>query len=906
MRKELELMEIIDQYLTNEMNETDRKTFETRLENEPKLRELFEQQKALMKGLKRHQIRSKVKKAKKTYQAMKTLKTLLLGTAVILAAATAFYYFNNKGFTENILPELNESGEKIWSDADRFLKAQKFNIQNQDTLLYSKEGVVISIPENAFLDANGKVVEGPFDIEYKEALNPEDILKAGLSTKSGSNLLETGGMFYLNATKNGQQLYFNPDQKIMADVPTKDAKEDMQLFEGVRQADGSIDWQNPQPIINPLHPLDILKMDLYPPNYLDTVHSLGKDAKDKRYTDSLYYSYASLFGDNHGDMQMYFEDDAEASLDELLADTTVATEDAAETSNCSIELNAMCNHYNNRTLSEIKGGDFELKFITKGLEPLKNLNKRYAGKPVSYYQRAELEMKVKIKKGFKLVFANDQDNSDFARTWQWRNRNSRQNLGFYGFYTFNPSYSQTESPFAESNYSSVSRATVLSQNYEKASFNVSGSHSIDEILVFRDSFILKQSVLIPVIASEQVCPLGFLSMNLEVLPESVNDLGEEFNNIEFFVCENQPQGINPIKIKSIWDKRYNNTLLATQEFQNRLPYIHKSCDGNVLDMYVDCVDQNMYEIDKKVMQYLGLNHELYPVFKDFADKQQGTINIKDRALKKLNALYAKRQMAFQQAVDQTAAEHYKEMAQLDQQAKRKKTSQMMAEMNREDSNFRKEYEMNLKSVCEQLGIEKNGTIPEDVYRVTIADPGWKNIDRIVEEQTRKRETIHIVDEESGKEATVNYSKFEVLVKDKAEYDRVYAYLLPQQLKSFQRMKDSADWFKENLNELIDYQWCVVGYKGAQPYWHFGKRIPAGPVSVKLEKTKASKIRKTINANNSNEIKSEMIREFEFHEFEYEEAIRQNQIIGNKYLRKKVHETIFPCIDLEQIPGPAGQ
>jgi len=65
----------------------------------------------------------------------------------------------------------------------------------------------------------------------------------------------------------------------------------MMLFDGERKKDGSINWINPKPTKKQLTTVDILSLNFYPPNYLDTLNKWGYNSKDKTFTDSLYYSF---------------------------------------------------------------------------------------------------------------------------------------------------------------------------------------------------------------------------------------------------------------------------------------------------------------------------------------------------------------------------------------------------------------------------------------------------------------------------------------------------------------------------------------------------------------------------------------------------------------------------------------
>ena len=88
-------------------------------------------------------------------------------------------------------------------------------------------------------------------------------------------------MFYVNARKEGQSLKIDPDNAMRASIPTAQKRGDMQLFEGKRMSDGSINWVNPQALENYLVSVDIHTLDFYPPLYLDSLQRWGYDIKNK-------------------------------------------------------------------------------------------------------------------------------------------------------------------------------------------------------------------------------------------------------------------------------------------------------------------------------------------------------------------------------------------------------------------------------------------------------------------------------------------------------------------------------------------------------------------------------------------------------------------------------------------------
>src|SRR5580698_6498307 len=138
------------------------------------------------------------------------LKWAGLAISIIAVSGINVYFTSHRHKNEDLiqpLPEYNEQGTKQWSDADKYLPEQNFIINIAiDTVIQTRGGMVLAIPANCFLDDEGKPASGSVELEVKEALDPASMMKAGLSTKSGSQLLESAGMFYLNGRKDGKSL----------------------------------------------------------------------------------------------------------------------------------------------------------------------------------------------------------------------------------------------------------------------------------------------------------------------------------------------------------------------------------------------------------------------------------------------------------------------------------------------------------------------------------------------------------------------------------------------------------------------------------------------------------------------------------------------------------------------------
>ncbi|MEO9531399.1 MAG: hypothetical protein ABJG68_13940 [Crocinitomicaceae bacterium] len=124
---------------------------------------------------------------------------------------------------------------------------QKTIRANQANTIKGKEGTLVKIPENAFVDAFGNEVIGNVDINLKEALTTEAIVLANLATvTSNGEILQSKGMIELTAHQNGNEVYVKEGKNIKVTVPTE-FEEGYSYFEG-EQKEGNLVWANPVPI----------------------------------------------------------------------------------------------------------------------------------------------------------------------------------------------------------------------------------------------------------------------------------------------------------------------------------------------------------------------------------------------------------------------------------------------------------------------------------------------------------------------------------------------------------------------------------------------------------------------------------------------------------------------------------
>ena len=680
-----ELIKKIEDYLEGVLSAAETEEFEAQFAKDVQLQREIKFQQEIMNGMERVALKEMVQRAGARYRRRRRLlRWGLVGLIIMLVISAAFYFShktekhqkphqtNSKAVVPKPQPTIitagnaakhslavNKPAAKTLDGPGTGLETQSFFIDaSTDTVIETKNGIVFSIPANGFRDESGHTVYRKVELTIKEALTPADIINAGLSTKSGHDLLETGGMFFFGAKQDGKGLRIDAAKPIYAEIPTDSVRAGMQLYRGNQLADGTIDWINPKPLMHDLVPVDIKSLNFYPPNYLDSLAKWGCHFRDKKFTDSLYYSLSALFG-------------------------------------------------------------------------------------------------------------------------------------------------------ASDSISSVS-------------------------------------------------------------------------------C-----GIDPAKIKTVWQNEFQNTVIATREFEQRLKWLHKLGNDRYFDMYPDHLDEPLSVIDARVAD--RATGRLREVFRDFASQHSGRVNNSAVPFKKLREYYRMQSSVYAAAIAKTEADFWDRQQKLDRIASSAKNQHLADSAQRTARNFKEELELNMKSAYRQLGIDTSvaarrattsGVYNEATYNVQIETTGWCNIDRAVSAGTLARTTIVYADDKTGKQAVINYSPVSFTITDAKTYDQLSVYLLPDRLRSFMRLTGTNGKYTEKLNELIKYKLVCVGYyKNEAAFFYTQNNVSSNDYpAIALRAVSKSVLEQALNRGGAPDQAVAVQNENAYFQFEIKDQKRQKQNKTVKVLR----------------------
>lgn len=127
-------------------------------------------------------------------------------------------------------------------------KSQIFTAKaDQKIEITAASGTKISLPAGSFRYMDWTAPKGDITLTVKEALTPADWLAYNLSTlTTEGDLLQTGGMVYVDAVSDGKPLRLNEGVSMLVRMPAFNGfrASDMQLFYGQQQASNSpVRWE---------------------------------------------------------------------------------------------------------------------------------------------------------------------------------------------------------------------------------------------------------------------------------------------------------------------------------------------------------------------------------------------------------------------------------------------------------------------------------------------------------------------------------------------------------------------------------------------------------------------------------------------------------------------------------------
>ncbi len=810
--------QLIERYLNNELSAEGKAAFETELERNAELQAELELHKLTRELIQRNSLRTMVKQSGKWFH----LKKILVNSGIALIAAgviaTAIYLIAAQmKQSETDEPALMEKSmiEKL----DQYLAfdnidPQYFQFTGESDVFLSESGVLLSLTDKSFL-LDGKPYKGEAVVQWQEVQNPSEIVKAGLSTMSGDRLLETQGMFSLNAfTPDGKKLELSKEGAYIQ-VPVDEVKNGMKLFEGVPQADGKVDWQNPVELERLPKPKSMADMDLFPPKYEPKLNEL-KWATEKKKRDSLYLSF------EEGLTKLEHNLDASWGWVEKPEKSEKNDNKESRPQNPVVEYSPGKVHW---TFSvEYLENDYANIVATVNMEKNWLINalympKEFFGVPTTFRLSEGTDFKLLGKatepKPVQILFDNKtgESRSFHQNTVEFRQRiklNSKKPVAISGSY-----------------------------QYQACKFD------------------------------EYCLPPYSGTFSMIVYPK--NDEQQAKSHIP------------PSKVLAIWNKKFDNTILATQEFEDRMKLIHQTCDEKVFDVYANNLNELLWKLDERVVK-MG-----YKEFQSFADQRIGKVKLDDAHQKNLASFYKEAVKTIREKGKQELETALKKERRWDNDLEHERNEEVLRKGLRESANLNEEYGFNLRNVYRQLGVTAGfqmhggGTIV--------------NIDKYVWDATVARQSTLITDPQTGRTAQITYEPLTVEVKEPEQYDKLFIYLFSREINSYQRLDFKEGKLNYNLNGDMNYSAALVGMNEKGYFYHQINELKAEDLGVlSLEKISEKEFDKRINILNDHRTDKAMSLKDELKWLFKEQAnykVLQKRR-ENAVFRAQIRPTIYSC------------
>jgi len=176
---------------------------------------------------------------------MKTFKTLTIFIIVILVSVLACKKEEDPTtiISNPTTPTVNPTNQFFSDNLTEAIQLHTVDVSSWTTITGNK-GTVIWMGYGSFVDGNGNKVHGFIDVELIEALDNKDMLMLNRPTVTNNGeLLISGGIIYINATQNGDQLQIADNLNItMPNVMGGNPTSPLTLWSGNTTANGDFVW----------------------------------------------------------------------------------------------------------------------------------------------------------------------------------------------------------------------------------------------------------------------------------------------------------------------------------------------------------------------------------------------------------------------------------------------------------------------------------------------------------------------------------------------------------------------------------------------------------------------------------------------------------------------------------------
>lgn len=360
--------------------------------------------------------------------------------------------------------------------------------------------------------------------------------------------------------------------------------------------------------------------------------------------------------------------------------------------------------------------------------------------------------------------------------------------------------------------------------------------------------------------------------------------------------------VQPSQVRSFWNSRFNNTILATKEFEERMKFLHQTEGGQeVLNCIISYFNDNIEQIDSILYKETA-----WRILSQVKTRKSGRVRPNVGLNSDLRAYYNEKRRTFENEIQENSKKMVKEY----QAGMRNLASQMdkLNSLNSRDNVRLNQYETNktLDKAYETLGMKRRQNSQKTNYnyfsRVTarIRTTGWKNIDRVVAESIATRESIDFTDKKTKKNFKLEMVPITI---DCSEWDAQNSavYLMPDDQESYLKLQIQNGKVNYKLNELLEYRMIFVGFKDNKYYYQEIENINGSFVRITPTERSWAEIQSKLNKNykgplmEENQILAQLKYLTEKYQFD------NSQVNLDMQFQQKIRPYIFNCLNLVESP-----
>ena len=289
-------------------------------------------------------------------------------------------------------------------------------------------------------------------------------------------------------------------------------------------------------------------------------------------------------------------------------------------------------------------------------------------------------------------------------------------------------------------------------------------------------------------------------------------------------------------------------------------------------------------------------------FKVFCNQRKGGVKVKDRLANKLTKYFNKNYKEFASASSEVSDSYQEKKRKLRAEFANRKTKKDIEEFNRKSKVFIEEYEINRCEAYTQA--YKNGDCNAPIPRVTVRvnSLGPKNLDVYVFEATRDRKTMNYTDPNTRATPTLVYEPMKATITNTDEFDKVFVYLLPDSLSSFNRMTTINNVnFDFSLNKLFTYKLIALGYKGKQAFYTKLASVSSQTYSLSLSPISQDELKNKLSTGKA-KVKQEILSDKNFYEAEMINTSREQKYQQDVQLMLEIGFFLFPDVSENCLKG----